>query len=137
VRGGGPVVTATTKNGSVYLYNGALHSHPDMEAQLRGDRSLPAGTYGQPALRGEPAYHAPEPAFHAPEPAFRGQPSYTFPQREPATYPWQRQYTPYNASRQTPNYSHAVPMPQHQSAPPMRMAPPPPPHNGGGRRPPF
>jgi hypothetical protein len=38
VEGGGPVVTATSKDGSVYLYNGALAEHPDFRAALQAGR---------------------------------------------------------------------------------------------------
>lgn len=42
VRGGGPVVTAISKHGSVYLYNGSVGAHPRVQAELQGSRALPA-----------------------------------------------------------------------------------------------
>jgi hypothetical protein len=41
VRGGGPVVTATAKNGSVYLYSGSINDHPQVRAELSGSERLP------------------------------------------------------------------------------------------------
>jgi hypothetical protein len=38
IEGGGPVVTAESKDGSVYLYNGALAQHPDFRAALQTRR---------------------------------------------------------------------------------------------------
>jgi hypothetical protein len=41
VGGGGPVVTATSKNGSVYLYSGSMNEHPHVREQLSGSTRLP------------------------------------------------------------------------------------------------
>jgi hypothetical protein len=41
VRGGGPVVTATSKNGSVYLYSGSMNQHPRVRQELNGSLRLP------------------------------------------------------------------------------------------------
>lgn len=41
VRGGGPVVTATSKNGSVYLYSGSMRDHPRVRQELNGSARLP------------------------------------------------------------------------------------------------
>jgi hypothetical protein len=41
VEGGGPVVTATSKNGSVYLYSGSMNEHPHVREQLSGSTRLP------------------------------------------------------------------------------------------------
>ncbi len=41
VGGGGPVVTATSKNGSVYLYSGSMNEHPHVREQLNGSTRLP------------------------------------------------------------------------------------------------
>jgi hypothetical protein len=71
VRGGGPVVTAVSKNGSVYLYNGSVRAHPQVQSELRDAQALPA----------EPAHNNPVPVpaagtqFHAP--------SYAAPQYAP------------------------------------------------------
>lgn len=41
VGNGGPVVTATSKNGSVFLYNGSMNEHPHVRQELSGSTSLP------------------------------------------------------------------------------------------------
>jgi Putative adhesin len=41
VGGGGPVVTAASKNGSVYLYSGSMNDHPHVRQQLSGSAQLP------------------------------------------------------------------------------------------------
>jgi len=41
VHGGGPVVTATSKNGSVYLYSGSINDHPHVRQELSGSARLP------------------------------------------------------------------------------------------------
>lgn len=41
VRGGGPIVTATSKNGSIYLYSGSINDHPRVRQQLSGSARLP------------------------------------------------------------------------------------------------
>jgi hypothetical protein len=41
VHGGGPVVTATSKNGSVYLYSGSINEHPRVRQELNGSTRLP------------------------------------------------------------------------------------------------
>lgn len=53
LRGGGPVVTAASKDGSVYLYNGTVRDHPEVQAQLRGTARLPDE---MPAARPVPAF---------------------------------------------------------------------------------
>ena len=45
VRGGGPVVTAASKNGSVYIYNGAMRYHPRVENQMAAP-AAPRNPYG-------------------------------------------------------------------------------------------
>jgi hypothetical protein len=60
VAGGGPVVTATSKDGSVYLYNGSLAEHPDFRSALQ------SGRFGAP-LRAAPAQDR---AFAAPARSF-------------------------------------------------------------------
>jgi hypothetical protein len=41
VGGGGPIVTATSKNGSVYLYSGSMNDHPSVRQELSGSMQLP------------------------------------------------------------------------------------------------
>lgn len=41
VHGGGPVVTAASKNGSVYLYSGSMDNQPRVRAELSGSVRLP------------------------------------------------------------------------------------------------
>ncbi len=50
VRGGGPVVTATSKNGSVYLYSGSMRDHPRVRQELNGSTRLPGRFRRPPAL---------------------------------------------------------------------------------------
>jgi hypothetical protein len=49
VRGGGPIVTATSKNGSVYLYSGSMNDHPRVRQELNGSVRLPIRVPRQPA----------------------------------------------------------------------------------------
>ena len=53
VHGGGPVVTATSKNGSVYLYSGSINEHPRVRQELNGSARLPVRNY--PAASRYPA----------------------------------------------------------------------------------
>lgn len=120
VRGGGPVVTATTKNGSVYLYNGSLHTHPKMQAALHENHTMPATTIAHPA------FARPTITTHA---FPQREPSYSYPsQRQEPFYAPQRGFSPYGAPRQPSPYAPQRSMPsypmQHQ-APPMRMQAPP------------
>ncbi|MBV9718649.1 MAG: hypothetical protein JOZ77_04975 [Candidatus Eremiobacteraeota bacterium] len=48
VRGGGPVVTATSKNGSVYLYSGSMNEHPHVRQELSGSTQLPMRPRSEP-----------------------------------------------------------------------------------------
>lgn len=41
VNGGGPLVTATSRNGSVYLYSGSMNDHPRVREELNGSVTLP------------------------------------------------------------------------------------------------
>jgi Putative adhesin len=41
VGGGGPVVTATSRNGSVYLYSGSMNENPRVRQELNGSTLLP------------------------------------------------------------------------------------------------
>lgn len=57
VGNGGPVVTATSKNGSVYLYSGSMNDHPHVRQELSGSTQLPirpTGQARQPARPGQP-----------------------------------------------------------------------------------
>ncbi len=47
VEGGGPVVTATSKNGSVYLYSGSMNDHPHVRQELNGSTSLPVDHFSK------------------------------------------------------------------------------------------
>jgi hypothetical protein len=55
VGSGGPVVTASSKNGSVYLYSGSMNAHPHVRQQLSGSTQLPM----QPAPRPPASQHPP------------------------------------------------------------------------------
>jgi hypothetical protein len=55
VGGGGPVVTAASRNGSVYLYSGSMNEHPHVRQQLSGSLQLPM----RPASRPPPGQQHP------------------------------------------------------------------------------
>jgi Toastrack DUF4097 len=55
VGGGGPVVTATSKNGSVYLYSGSMEAHPQVRQELSGSMQLPMETFPPPRRRQQPS----------------------------------------------------------------------------------
>ena len=52
IEGGGPVVTATSRDGSVYLFNGSLTAHPQMQSELRDNR---AGGFARAPVMRAPA----------------------------------------------------------------------------------
>jgi hypothetical protein len=62
VGGGGPVVTATSKNGSVYLYSGSMNEHPSVREELSGSMRLPM------EFKGGPQTSAPHPPVRAGRP---------------------------------------------------------------------
>lgn len=131
VRGGGPVVTAVSKHGSVFLYNGSVGAHPRVQAELRGSRALPAAAPTHvfappgapvPAARGEvPARNYPAPRNYAPR-EYAPQQGYG---RHRFAPPQQQPYAP-------PGYAppprQMQPAPQRQGPPPQRGGAP----NGGG-----
>jgi hypothetical protein len=101
VRGGGPVVTAVSKSGSVYLYNGSVRSHPNVQSELRGAPAASA------QLRAPAAY---APRYAAPRyPAAR----YAAPQYAPQQYGGQRQ-NPYG---QPPRQANPYGQPPRQANP--------------------
>jgi Putative adhesin len=51
VGGGGPIVTATSKNGSVSLYTGSMEAHPQVRQELSGSMSLPMQPVSPPRRR--------------------------------------------------------------------------------------
>ena len=61
VGGGGPVVTATSKNGSVYLYSGSMNEHPHVRQELSGSTRLPMRSKAAtpPAERPPPPFKRP------------------------------------------------------------------------------
>jgi Putative adhesin len=60
VGAGGPVVTATSKNGSVFLYSGSMNEHPHVRQELSGSTQLPMRFQGAPPPRA-PAQRPPPP----------------------------------------------------------------------------
>jgi len=57
VGNGGPVVTATSKNGSVYLYSGSMNDHPHVRQELSGSTQLPTRpAANQPRPTGRPGH---------------------------------------------------------------------------------
>jgi hypothetical protein len=142
VRGGGPVVTADSKNGSVYLYNGSVRAHPRVQAELRDTQTLPSET--RPVQQGQARAYAPAanaPRYAAPAAAM---PRYATPQQYPGQrYPQQRY--PQQTYPPQPRYAQPPPQQPHYQQP--RYAPPgayqqapaqnrkasaPPPNNNGG-----
>ncbi len=129
VRGGGPVVTAVSKHGSVFLYNGSVGAHPRVQAELRGSRALPAAAPAQgfaPAGAPVPATRAELPARNYAPPRNYSRPREYAPQpgygRHRFAPPSQQPYAP-------PNYPQPrqVPPPQQRAG-----APGGPPGGGGG-----
>jgi len=59
VGGGGPVVTATSAHGNVFLYSGSMNDHPHVQEQLNGNALLPVMPF--PAHAAPPPPHAPRP----------------------------------------------------------------------------
>lgn len=100
LQGGGPVVTATSHSGSVYLYNGAVSAHPSVQAQMRG--VLPSGPARGPVQAARPV-----PVFRVPVRARRHQP--------PVGAPRPRQFAPRGAPVHQFN---PPPPPQQQQLPP-------------------
>lgn len=95
VRGGGPMVTAVSKNGSVYIYNGAMRAHPRVQAELNGSSGAPGVSRpAAPAYRqyGTPArtYQAPARQYQAP--ARQYYPYYPAPRQYQPQQQQQRQY---------------------------------------------
>ncbi|MBV9233208.1 MAG: DUF4097 family beta strand repeat protein [Candidatus Eremiobacteraeota bacterium] len=56
IGGGGPVVTATSRHGSVYLYSGSINEHPHVRQQLSGNARLPIRYVGPPRRRPPPGF---------------------------------------------------------------------------------
>lgn len=94
VRGGGPMVTAVSKNGSVYIYNGSVRAHPRVQAEL-------SGTSGRGVTRPGPAapayrqYGAPARDYQAPLRQYQAPARQYYPNYQPhPQYPQPRQYQP-------------------------------------------
>jgi Putative adhesin len=112
VRGGGPVVTTSSQNGSVYLYNGSMAAHPAMQQNLESSMGGMA-----------PAAAAQRPAFYPPGSAAAAgarmqQPARVAPMHYPANYPVRY---PQAYPRALPP---AKPRPYSQSTPAPRKHPP-------------
>jgi hypothetical protein len=62
-RGGGPMVTAVSKKGRVYIYNGSLRAHPRVQAEMRAARAAArsARMPYQPPMQYQPQRYAPAP----------------------------------------------------------------------------
>jgi hypothetical protein len=105
VRGGGPVVTADSKSGSVYLYNGSVRTHPRVQAELRDNRALPAEP--RPVQQGAARAYAPVRAY-SPARAYAA-PAASAPRYPGQQYPVQQRYpqqrNPQQAYPQQPRYA--------------------------------
>jgi len=124
VRGGGPMVTAVSKNGSVYIYNGSVRSHPRVQAELQGANAFPGQRGhrlgGVPATRALPAMQPARPAvrqYQAPAPQGYAAPRYQAPPR----YAPSPRYAPqqYQPPQRQPRAQQ--PRQQPQQAPPDRQ----------------
>ncbi len=108
VRGGGPVVTTSSQNGSVYLYNGSMAAHPAVQQNLEpslGGMAPAAAAQQRPAI-GAPRFQRPTgypaaPVRVAPAPAH-------YPARYPAQ-PYPRSLPP----RKLRPYPQATPAQKH------------------------
>jgi hypothetical protein len=123
VRGGGPVVTADSKNGSVYLYNGSARNHPRVQAELRNTQTLPG--LPRPAQQASARAYAPARAFAPSNVAPRyaqPAPRYAAPQY-PQRYPQQvqqrypQQPPPVRYQQQQPQPQPRYTQPRNQQAP--------------------
>ncbi|HZY99479.1 MAG TPA: hypothetical protein VFE36_07885 [Candidatus Baltobacteraceae bacterium] len=110
LEGGGPVVTATSRDGSVYLYNGSLNAHPQFQAELRGNRG--GGFARAPAMRA-PVTTRFAPGYAAPGGYAPVAPRQYAPPRGYAPGP-PRQFAPQPPPRQGPPPGYAQPPPQRQ-----------------------
>ncbi len=113
IQGGGPVVTATSRDGSVYLYNGSLNAHPQFQAELRGNRAggfvrapvmrAPAATHFAPQYPYAPSRQfVPPPGQYAPPPRQYGPPPHQYapqPPRDQRQRPHQERHEEHNNSR--------------------------------------
>jgi Putative adhesin len=123
VRGGGPVVTADSKNGSVYIYNGSARNHPRVQAELRDTQTMPG--LPRPVQQASARAYAPARAFapsnNAPryaQPAPR-YPTPQYPQRYPEQvqqrYP--QQPPPVRYQQQQPQPQQRYTQPRNQQRP--------------------
>jgi Putative adhesin len=113
VRGGGPVVTTSSQNGSVYLYNGTMATHPAVQQDLQQTNGV------FPALR--PVIASPR---NAPPPTYPGSAASAATRTQPAHL---QQYP--GRVQQYPTRVQPYPQPRQQQPPPRKYpqqaAPPP------------
>jgi hypothetical protein len=147
VRGGGPTVTAVSKHGNVFLYNGSAQAHPRVQAELQAQgynagapAAAPARAYQVPARAYTPAqrqYQAQPQQYQAYPRQYQPQPRQYQPQ--PRQYqPQPRQYQPQQPRQYQPQQPRQY-QPQRQYQPPRQYQTPrqgPPPGGGNGRKPP-
>ncbi len=76
VGGGGPVVTANSAHGSVFLYSGTMYDHPHVQQQLNGNARLPVQSFApaQASPYAAPAHAAPAHANPYRESPYRASP---------------------------------------------------------------
>jgi hypothetical protein len=114
VRGGGPLVTAVSKQGTVYIYNGSMRAHPRVQSELRNAQS-PAG---RPAPPRYPAtqYQAPARQYQAPARQYQA-PARQYQQQPPRQY---QQQPPRQYQQQPPRQYQQQPPRQYQQQPPQQ-----------------
>ncbi len=114
VRGGGPLVTAVSKQGTVYIYNGSMRAHPRVQSELRNAQSpagrpaaptYPATQYQAPARQ----YQAPARQYQAPPRQYQQQPPRQYQQQPPRQY---QQQPPRQYQQQPPRQYQQQPPPQ-------------------------
>lgn len=108
VRGGGPLVTAVSKQGTVYIYNGSVRAHPRVQDELRNAQSPAA----RPAAPSYPAtqYQAPARQYQAPARQYQQQ-------QPPRQY---QQQPPRQYQQQPPRQYQQQPPRQYQQQPPQQ-----------------
>jgi hypothetical protein len=105
IRGGGPVVTTSTQDGSVYLYNGAMSAHPSVQQSVEQSGDPYAAARGVAPAYGTAGHAVTAPRYQPP-------PRY---QQAPARYQPPRYQPPPQRYRPAPQSSPE----KHKGKPPF------------------
>jgi hypothetical protein len=137
-----PVVTAVSKHGSVFLYNGSAGAHPRMREEMRNgfaatpQAGVPARNYARGARNYEPAANGYAPARNYTPPGYgrrfnpQQQQQQQQPQYAPPAYPPQRQAPAFQPQQRQGPPPQAYP--QQRQGPSQRQGPPPQQGSGSG-----